>query len=170
MSRLDLRFLGTPEVWSGQRLLKFPTRKALALLVYLAATGGWHSREKLMPLLWPESSPRRGQASLRNALARLRHALGEAEGYVLVEGELLSFDLAADVALDLQTVATAAEAQDIVPLQAAVDLYRGDFLEGFSLPDALAFDDWAGLQRQMSLILARLSGAQADGGNVHRKP
>ena len=50
--------------------------------------------------------------------------------------------------------------------QKAIQLYRGDFLEGFSLPDAPAFDDWASLQREywhryMNGIFERLSHQQA---------
>ena len=33
-------------------------------------------------------------------------------------------------------------------LQAAVETYRGDFLEGFSLDGSPEFDDWASLQRE----------------------
>ncbi|MCZ7568770.1 MAG: AAA family ATPase [Ardenticatenaceae bacterium] len=173
MSRLELRFLGTPEIWREQQQLKFPTRKSLALVVYLAVAGGWHSRETLMALLWPESSPQRSRASLRNALARLRHALSEAEDHLLVEGELLAFDLTTAVILDVHRLAVAAQAQESIPLQEAVELYRGDFLEGFTLPDALAFDEWASVQReywhrQMSEILARLAQLQTDQGQVKK--
>ena len=171
MRRLDLRFLGAPEVWREQQLLKFPTRKALALLVYLAMSGGWHSREKLVALLWPESDTQQGQASLRNALARLRQALGEAESHLLIEADRLSFDLNIGVTLDRQQVAEAAGAPDATALQNAVSLYRGDFLEGFSLPDAPAFDEWAGLQREywhrlLSDMLARLCQLQTDAAQI----
>jgi DNA-binding SARP family transcriptional activator len=189
MSGLELRFLGVPEVWKGGRLLKFPTRKSLALLIYLAVAGSWHSREKLVTLLWPESPTQQGQASLRNALIRLRRTLAEAETQLLIEGDLLSFDLsvivlpppskgglrgvgvAANIKLDLLVMATAAESSDLASLQEAVAQYRGDFLEGFTLPDAPAFEEWAGLQReywhrQLSEILARLSQLQAEQGQV----
>jgi DNA-binding SARP family transcriptional activator/predicted ATPase len=171
MSRLDLRFLGAPEVWSQRQLLKFPTRKTLALLVYLAVAGGWHSRERLTALLWPESPTQQGQASLRNALIRLRRALGDAETYLLIEGDLLSFDLTTNITLDLQTMDIALESSNEITLQKAVEWYRGDFLEGFSLPDAPAFEEWASLQReyrhhQMGEILARLAHLQADQGQA----
>jgi DNA-binding SARP family transcriptional activator/predicted ATPase len=171
MSRLDLRFLGTPEIWSQCQLLKFPTRKTLALLVYLAVAEGWHSREKLTALLWPESPNQQGQASLRNTLIRLRRALSDAEPHLLIDGDLLSFDLATTITLDLQAMAMALESSNEVALQKAVDRYRGDFLEGFSLPDAPAFEEWASLQReyrhrQMSEILARLAQLQTDQGQA----
>jgi len=171
MSRLRLQFLGVPEVWYDRQRLKFATRKSLALLVYLSVAGDRHSREKLMTLLWPESTPQQAQASLRNSLARLRQALAEAKSYILVEEELLSFDPEAEVICDWQTITSAVRTEDVAVLQQAVGLYRGDFLEGFSLPDAPGFDDWATLQRehwhnQMSEILARLSQLQANQGQV----
>jgi hypothetical protein len=35
MGRLDLSFLGTPQVRHNGQVLAFPTRKVLALLIYL---------------------------------------------------------------------------------------------------------------------------------------
>jgi DNA-binding SARP family transcriptional activator/tetratricopeptide (TPR) repeat protein len=165
--------LGAPEVWNQHQLLKFPTRKSLALLVYLAVAGGWHSREKLTALLWPESPGSQGQASLRNGLIRLRRTLGKTENYLLVDADLLSFDLTGHVTLDLQAITAAGESSTVAVLQKAVEQYRADFLEGFSLPDAPDFEEWASLQReywrrQMSEILARLSQLQTDHGQMQQ--
>lgn len=44
-------------------------------------------------------------------------------------------------------VVRAAVADD-TRLEAAVDIYRGDFLDGFSHGDAPEFDDWASIQRE----------------------
>lgn len=49
--RLDL--LGTPQVHLGDTLPTFPTRKTLALLIYLPLEGGQQPRELLAALLWP---------------------------------------------------------------------------------------------------------------------
>jgi DNA-binding SARP family transcriptional activator len=67
--RLDL--LGPPQVRLGDRLLTFPTRKTLALLIYPALEGGQQPRELLAALLWPESNRERSYASLRNTLGDL---------------------------------------------------------------------------------------------------
>lgn len=40
MSTLHLSLLGSPELRHGERILTLPTRKALAVLVYLAVEGG----------------------------------------------------------------------------------------------------------------------------------
>jgi DNA-binding SARP family transcriptional activator len=58
--------LRPPEARLGEGLLTFPARKTLALLIYLATEAGWQPREHLTALLWPEASPERSHASLRN--------------------------------------------------------------------------------------------------------
>ena len=73
--RLDL--LGPPEVHLGERLLTFPTRKTLALLVHLAVESGQQPRELLSAMLWPEANSDRSYASLRNTLGHLQSALRE---------------------------------------------------------------------------------------------
>src|SRR5215208_4043159 len=53
--------------------------KRLALLVYLASARprGFHSRDTLLALFWPESDGERARNSLRQALHHLRRSLGE---------------------------------------------------------------------------------------------
>ena len=70
MESLTIRLLGIPEIRLGEQPLTFRTRKVLALLVYLVAERGMHSRESLMALLWPESPSNSAAATLRvNALS-----------------------------------------------------------------------------------------------------
>jgi DNA-binding SARP family transcriptional activator len=181
MDRLSLKFLGPPEVRYQGRTLKFRSRKELALLSYLVVEGGQHSREKLIAFFWPDSDRQRGQASLRNTLVRVRQALGGAGSYLMVEPSLVSFDFGRLFELDLDTVQTALQTIqetakptdliDLSPLQAATAVYRGDFLEGFSLADAPEFDDWASLQREarhhhVERIFNRLSRWQFEAGQV----
>lgn len=173
MGRLHLALLGTPEVRHAERVLAFPTRKALALLIYLVTKESLHPREKLTALLWPESDEEHGRMALRRTLALLRQSLDEgstSQGgmHLLVEREALGFNLASDFDLDLHRLNTAsalirsqirpfAEQGTEVPdetrrhllsgLQEAVKVYRGEFLEGLSLGDAADFDDWISAQR-----------------------
>jgi DNA-binding SARP family transcriptional activator len=64
----------------GGAPLRLRTKKALALLAYLAAEGGAHRRAELAALLWPESGEKRARTTLRSALADLRGALGSGAG------------------------------------------------------------------------------------------
>jgi two-component SAPR family response regulator len=54
MSQVQLSLLGTPVVKHGEHTLTFPTRKALALLIYLVVEGGMHPRKTLSESFWPE--------------------------------------------------------------------------------------------------------------------
>ena len=75
MSQLQLSLLGTPVVKHGERTLTFSTRKALALLVYLAVEGGTHPRKTLSESFWPELDAEHGRAALRATLLELRKLL-----------------------------------------------------------------------------------------------
>ena len=54
MCQLQLSLFGVPVVKHGEHTLTFSTRKALALLVYLAVEGGAHTRKSLSESFWPE--------------------------------------------------------------------------------------------------------------------
>ena len=178
-----------PKCVLGKRLLTFPTRKTLALLIYLALEGGSQPREHLAALLWPESNPERSYASLRNTLGHLQTALRQASGqaqtsYLSITHQTLALNPDADIDLDLHTVERAytlarTDRSSRVPpensaslplLQSAAACHRGDFLTGFSLGDAPDFDDWAATQgevwrRRLGLILDRLSEIQFASGD-----
>jgi len=186
MGHLDLACLGSPEVRHDGRVLTYRTRKTLALLVYLAAERGMHSREKITSLFWLESDEPQGRAMLRNTLLYLRQALEDHESsHLIVDRHALGFDFTSDFNFDLQTVEVAfartrapaagrvLEGDErrylLTQLQDAVTAYRGSFLEGFYLDDAPDFDHWIQLQREvyqrrMSAVYNHLSSMQLDGG------
>ncbi|HET9920718.1 MAG TPA: AAA family ATPase, partial [Ktedonobacteraceae bacterium] len=192
MGRLILRLLGRPEVSHAEQPLTFQTRKVLALLAYLAVEQGVHSRDKITALLWPESDEERGKASLRRALAYLRQSLDEPSHehsghvplpppHVLIEHQTLSFNTASDFEGDthtLQTAFTLARRRSsgdprmhLAHLQMAASCYRGNFLDGLSLPDAPDFEDWLLLQReswrrQANTVFDRLSQWQTQAGEL----
>ena len=189
---LRLALLGPPVVEREGRWVAFRTRKALALVADLAAARGPQPRDLLAALLWPESTQEAARTMLRSALAAARRALGEAAGAaeggrLIAVGDTLALDLAgAD--LDLAALRRAARAATVGPpptgrdrddpaarmqlidtLQAGLEAYRGDFLAGFSLPDAPEFEAWAGAQREdwhrrLGVALARLVPLLSGGG------
>src|SRR6266852_5380303 len=75
MGTLNLALLGTPEVRHSEQFLRFPSRKALALLIYLAVEGRAQTREKLATLFWPDIDGARSKWALRRTLVYLRNAL-----------------------------------------------------------------------------------------------
>lgn len=177
---LKLAWLGVPLISYDDQPVTFRTRKALALLIYLTTEAGLHTREKLTTLFWPESDVTRGRGMLRTTLAHLREVLDTT--YLSVESQVLSFDFQSNFEFDLHTLQAAlyliqaqpgpAERERVMgQLQRAVTLYRGDFLEGFSLADTPDFDDWASLQREvwhsrLTLIFDALSQWQFEAGDL----
>src|SRR5207245_11410053 len=114
MSQLQLSLLGTPVVKHGERTLTFSTRKALALLVYLAVEGGTHPRKTLSEAFWPELDAEHGRAALRATLLELRKLLERSHGpgeraHLLVERDTLGFDQGSPLILDLRFVESASK-------------------------------------------------------------
>src|SRR5690349_7024118 len=71
----------------GQNVELPGSRKARLLLAMLALERGAHGRSELAGRLWPDVREDSARASLRNALAQLRGALGEhADAVVRIEG------------------------------------------------------------------------------------
>src|SRR2546425_2951817 len=170
MCDLCLTLLGPPEVRHFGQVLLFSTRKELALLIYLAVEGRVHLRKKLSEQFWPEGDARHGRAALRITLLHLRHMLGEGADvspvpHLLIKRDTLGLDLTSAIELDLHilleactsarastgttlTMPESARRRLLAQLQRATGLPRGEFLEGFSLRDAPAFDDWVRFQRE----------------------
>src|SRR5438874_6842599 len=167
MSQLQLSMLGTPVVKHGERTLTFSTRKALALLVYLAVEGGTHPRKTLSEAFWPELDAEHGRAALRATLLELRKLLERSHGpgeraHLLVERDTLGFDQGSPLILDLRFVESAskqvgrgvepftgeARGELLAQLEQAKRLARGPFLASFTLRDSQFFDDWTRQHRE----------------------
>ncbi len=133
---------------SGE-LVHFRSRKHFALLTYLALNAERaHRRERLVNLLWSDSEAAKARHSLSQALYAVRRLLN---GAVHIEGEDLeikSDGLQVD-ALELERLLQSGDPE------AAADLYRGEFLEGFWVPGAQGFEEWAGRERARIGALAR---------------
>ena len=116
-------------------------RKRLALLALLASSPGGMTREALVAMLWPDSDEERGRNSLAQAVHALRREIGEAA--VSVSNNCLTID-AACVSSDLSDFRSAIAAGNPA---AAVETYRGPFLDGVYLRDAPEFERWSEAQR-----------------------
>jgi DNA-binding SARP family transcriptional activator/tetratricopeptide (TPR) repeat protein len=148
----------------GGTALVVDTRKATALLAYLAVEGGVHNRDSLAALLWPEYAPDRARAALRRTLSTLRSGLGGR--WVTVARDSVSLD---GGELDVDAFHRLAASDELPDLEAAAALHRGPFLAGFGLRDSTVFDDWqsfraASLARELGAVLDRL----ADGSDAVR--
>lgn len=157
---LQLTLLGKPEIRLDGALLasRLPV-KGVALLAYLAVTGQTCSREALAGLLWGETPDAAARASLRVTLNRLPPAL---RPFLTLTYHIISLN-PDRIILDVTSLATAVLSTDPSAWKTAVALYRGDFLEGFNVPDAPAFDEWALLERErLRLLVIELLHRLAD--------
>jgi predicted ATPase/class 3 adenylate cyclase len=160
MARLSLYLLGSFQaLLDGEPVTGFESDKVRALLAFLAVEADRaHRRQSLAGLLWsawPEAGARR---NLSRALANLRSAIGDRAAsppYLLITRDTIQWDGTSDSWTDVHALRTWTDAS--AHLQRAVDLYRGSFLEGFSLRDSAAFEDWVVLTRER--LQRRASGA-----------
>src|SRR6266436_6166567 len=127
--------------------------KRVALLAYLAAATPRrpHRRDSLVALFWPELDQEHARAALRQALHGLRHALGDR---VLVTrgDEDIGLD-EAQIRCDVIDFERAAEAGRLAD---ALELYRGDLLEGFFIRSAPEFEQWLEDERALRRLMKTL--------------
>jgi TolB-like protein/DNA-binding SARP family transcriptional activator/Tfp pilus assembly protein PilF len=155
MAGLRIALLGGLEITGGKiAALASLIRKTRALVAYLVLRGGrGQSREKLAELLWSNSAEEQARANLRQTLSLLRKALnGDGAASLVADGDRISLagpDIELDVALFEQLVAEATPDA----LKRAAALYKGNFLDGFSLKED-SFESWARTERERLRHLA----------------
>jgi DNA-binding SARP family transcriptional activator/predicted ATPase len=156
--RLSVRLLGTPEVLLDGAPLVLNHVKARALLYFLAASGERHGRDYLASLLWSEAGTSEAHHSLRSAVYRLRQAIegDPPESLLVSDAETLFLEpsgFRCDAVDFRRLLAQAGE----VSLSQAAALVRGAFLQGFSVPNADAFEEW----RRSQDTYFRLAGLES---------
>jgi DNA-binding SARP family transcriptional activator len=130
--------LGPPAAWNAAGEPVALSRKALALLGFLALEPRDHARGTLAARFWADSEESTARAALRNALSELRPALGDAleadRNVVRIEPRTIALDTAA--------LADALKRNDAAALEACARTPPGELLEGLDLGDAPEHDDW----------------------------
>src|SRR5579859_528967 len=182
MARLSLFLFGSPRIEYAGTSISFDTRKAIALLAYLALTHQQYSRDSIASLLWPDNDQSHARAALRRTLSTLKKAFTGSE--LDIDRETIGLDFRSDLQVDvydfhshLAKCRTHGHPANVVcsaclePLTAAAALYQDDFLAGFSLRDSPNFDDWQfyqseGLRRDLAGALERLISAQSAQGDL----
>jgi DNA-binding SARP family transcriptional activator/tetratricopeptide (TPR) repeat protein len=170
MAQLRLTLFGGFEArHETGEVLTLPSRKAQALLAYLALPlGRAHPRDKLAALLWGDIREESARASLRQVLFIVRKALGDSESAVLRhDGEALGLVPAA-VEVDVTTFERAVVEGTPEALARAAALYHGDLLAGLVV-DEMSFEEWLLGERErlreLALeALAKLLAHQRGGG------
>ena len=123
---LDGKPIAVPE-WQSRQIVR-------DLLFLLLAHPGGLTKEQVGIVFWPDCSPAQLKLRFKNAIYRLRRAVGQ--DAVLFDGELYRFNWALDYEYDVETFlkkltlaqATTDPGERAVAYREAVDLYAGPYL------------------------------------------
>ncbi len=166
MAHLSLTFLGPFQAtMDGVPITDFDSDRVRALLAYLAVESERaHRRESLTGMFWPERPERTARHNLSQALSNLRRLMDDdqtASPHLVITHHTVQFDTSGDAHLDVAAftdliitcrrhdhVRQALCDPCLARLERAATLYQGAFLEGYSLADAPAFEEWVTLQRE----------------------
>lgn len=139
---IRLHLLGTldltgPAGCDPQPVLRGAKRLGMLAYLALARPRGFHRRDILLALFWPELDTERGRANLRSTIYLLRQCLGAeaipgrgAEEVGVDGGQLWCDAVAFEQALDDGRT------------DEALALYRGDLLPGFHIPGVPEWERW----------------------------
>jgi predicted ATPase/DNA-binding SARP family transcriptional activator len=146
--RLELAVLGRPEVRLDRQPLndQLPG-KQLALLVYLAATGQPHTRQRLAELLWGDTPDDNAKNSLRVALTSLRKLLPD---HLQITQQTVALRLDSAHWFDIAELRARTEALDSAnadALRPVLTLYRDEFLHAFYAEASTEWEEWVLAQR-----------------------
>ncbi len=137
---LEIRLLGQFDLRSEGRPVQIHSRPAQLLFAYLVLrAGAQHRREKLAGLIWPDMPEERARRNLRNALWRVRKAIGNQ--YILADRLSVGFNRANPHWIDCAILRASRDASSLDELAAAVSLYQDELLPGF-------YDEWLILDRK----------------------
>ena len=144
---IQLRILGTIELLAqdGRSLLSLLTQpKRVALLSYLASrVGEFRRRDSIIGVFWPDVDQERGRHALRQAIYGLRRSLGPK---VIDSRGTEELGLSRDkIWCDASAFV---EALDAGRSAEALELYNGELLPGFYLPDGSDFERWLDVSRE----------------------
>ncbi len=144
-AELEIRVLGDLQVLRGGEVVDLPpSRKARALLAYLAVLERPQRRERLCEIFWDVPDDPRG--ALRWSLSRIRSILNTG-GEDLFAGDRNSVAInPAAIRTDFTEVRrllkSGLESLDVAALRAIADRFRGNFLDDLSLPRCPEFEAW----------------------------
>jgi len=166
MYDLKISLLGKLSISLNEKSIEGVSNYGRALLIYLAIEKHRpYHREVLAELLWPDRPGGVARNNLKQALSTLRKALGDqdhASPYLLVLHNEIQFNQSSPYWIDGLAFIEGIEAcgdhahTELVTCETcknrllrAVELYRGDFLAEFCLPENRDFNDWIWLKQEV---------------------
>lgn len=183
MAGLSIRLLGGFQVDNeGEPILGFKSDRVRALLAFLAVENDRpHPRDYLAWLLWPDSPNKVACTNLRSILANLRKVINDphvSPAFLLINRQTIQMNKVSDHWLDVSAFESSAaetriDAAHLDHLEEAIGLYKGPFLNGFSIGNSAPFEEWALLKREqlrldMLEMLMRLASHCEQNGDFDR--
>ncbi|MBI4785471.1 MAG: AAA family ATPase [Chloroflexi bacterium] len=154
MSAPRFFFLGKPQFELDGQPVELTSAKAIALLGYLAVSREPQPRERLLGLLWAESSEEAARKNLRNTLWTIRKTLGD--DVLNADDDHLAIADSAWVDVREFELVTS-------HFELSIPLFRGPFLDGLVLSDAPDFEIWlTGARERLSEAYSRALSALVD--------
>ncbi len=164
-ARFEIRLLGPFQVLVDGVPIEAGLRGSAArLLAALALHPGLPvARKHVAELFWPDSAGSQARTNLRLAIHALGRSLPGADRWLALRGRALRWHPEAEVEVDVGRFRTTASAATERSLQFAIDLYRGELLQGWK-------DEWlqserAELRQVFVRALARLADIQEAAGS-----
>ncbi len=140
------RFLGPPQVeQDGDPILGFRSRKALALLGYLAAQKRPLPRSHLAGLFWEDLPEDRGRANLSWVLHQVSSLVPDC---LRTNRHTIELRRSPSCWVDIDAFSTLEREGGTTALKTAAGLYRGPFLEGIELEGCAEFEIWLARERE----------------------
>ncbi|HEP1653170.1 TPA: AAA family ATPase [Streptococcus pyogenes] len=134
---IRFQLLGSPHIFLDDKEQFFAFAKANALLYYLVVNGSV-SREVAASLLWENKNTQTAKKNLRNAIYQVNKVL-QADVIICPNRNLLVLNKTLDIKTDINLF--------LADPLAHLELYQGEFLQGFYLKSGEEFDLWVSKMR-----------------------
>lgn len=152
MYKLKILLFGSPQIILDDVLIQVDTKKAIALLSYIAVEARPIRRDTLAALLYANYDTSRAKGGLRRTLSSARKGLQKE--WLSVDSDVIALQTSDELFVDVRQFREKIDmakkhdsdnglsVSSAAYLEEAVVLYQEDFMAGFSLRDCPAFDDW----------------------------
>lgn len=166
---LHINLLGPPQVTWSSEPLTLSRRQSRALLFYLAHTPEPVARDRLAFLFWSDLPDPDARRNLKRLLSALRHTLPD-DTLLTTDRGTVGLDHTG-VFCDSTVFNELFESADPSSWVRAVDLYRGPFLDGFTVPGCPEYGEWqlqmqAQTEQRYLATLSRLLDAHRAAGEL----
>lgn len=161
MKGFEIRCLGGLTILKdGILITDFHSVKSPALICYLAMSDRPQSRSILTGLFWPDLPEDNARMNLRKALSDLRDLVGD---YIIITRDQVALQKNSLLWMDIEQLEQCSSlvkskqtlsVSDIEKLAQTINLYQGEFLEGFYIRNAPNFEDWVRTQQTHFQVIA----------------